>query len=125
MKHYLSSGTNVYTYWNTSLEKGGVSRWGWRQNSLITVNPATRKYTWNYEYYLLKHLSHYVRPGARRIAVSGEFTNMLAFKNTNGSIVLVMQNGTENEVTPRIKIGEDILSLTLRPQSFHTVIING
>ena len=124
MKHYLSNGTNVYTYWNTSLEEGGVSRWGWRQNSLVTVNPLNRTYAYNYEYYLMKHFSHYVRPGAQRVEVAGDFNNMLAFKNTDGSIVLVMQNKENTEVTPRIKIGDDVISLKLNPQSFHTVIIN-
>lgn len=124
MKHYLSNGANVYTYWNTSLEEGGISRWGWSQNSLVTVNPANRTYKYNYEYYLMKHFSHYVRPGAKRVAVSGEYTNMLAFKNTDGSIVLVMQNKEDKAQSPRIKIGEDVISVNLKPQSFHTIIIN-
>ncbi|GEM_PF-24697 len=124
MKHYLSNGTNVYTYWNTSLEEGGVSRWGWSQNSLVTVNPANRTYKYNYEYYLMKHFSHYVRPGAKRVNGSGEYTNMLAFKNTDGSIVLVMQNKEDKIQSPRIKVGEDVISVNLKPQSFHTIIIN-
>ena len=124
MKHYLSNGTNVYTYWNTSLEEGGISRWGWSQNSLVTVNPANRTYKYNYEYYLMKHFSHYVLPGAKRLPVTGEYTNMLAFKNTDGSIVLVMQNKENEKITPTVKIGEDVISFTLEPQSFSTVVIN-
>lgn len=124
MKHYLSNGTNVYTYWNTSLEEGGISRWGWSQNSLVTVNPANKTYKYNYEYYLMKHFSHYVLPGAKRLAVSGEFDNMLAFKNTDGSIVLVMQNRENQPVTPKVKIGEDVISFTLEPQSFSTIVVN-
>ena len=38
MKHYLRSGASAYLYWNISLKKGGVSRWGWAQNSLVTVD---------------------------------------------------------------------------------------
>jgi len=39
MKHYLRNGASAYLYWNVSLKKGGVSRWGWAQNSLVTVDP--------------------------------------------------------------------------------------
>jgi len=123
MKHYLSNGTNVYTYWNTSLEEGGVSRWGWSQNSLVTVDPQTRSYKYNYEYYLIKHFSHYVRPGAKRLGISGEFTNMLAFRNADGTIVLVMNNSENTEISPRIQVGEETLSIKLKPQSFHTLVI--
>jgi glucosylceramidase len=123
MKHYLSSGTNVYTYWNTSLEQGGVSRWGWSQNSLITVNPATKTYKYNYEYYLMKHFSHYILPGAKRIAVSGESDDILAFGNGDGSLVLVMHNRQKEEIARRIKINESVLSVTLPPESFNTIAV--
>ena len=39
MKHYFHSGASAYMYWNIALRKGGVSRWGWAQNSLVTVDP--------------------------------------------------------------------------------------
>jgi glucosylceramidase len=123
MKHYLSNGTNVYTYWNTSLEEGGISRWGWSQNSLITVDPKTRTYKYNYEYYLMKHFSHYVLPGAKRIAVSGESDDILAFGNEDGSIVLVVHNRKKEETARRIKINEAVLSVTLQPESFNTIAI--
>ena len=66
MKHYLTHGVNAYMYWNTSLNEGGISRWGWKQNSLVSVNPVKRTFKFNHEYYLIKHFSHYVRPGAVR-----------------------------------------------------------
>lgn len=124
MKHYLSNGANVYDYWNTSLEEGGVSRWGWSQNSLITVNPETRTYKFNYEYYLMKHFSHYVYAGARLLPISGNFDDLLGFRNPDGSIVLVMCNGDVAEKPVRIKVGEKIVSLTLSGNSIHTIKIN-
>ncbi len=123
MKHYLSNGTNVYTYWNTSLEEGGISRWGWRQNSLITVDPATKKYKYNYEYYLMKHVSHYVLPGAQFLPVSGEFTNMLAFRNQDGSIVLVLNNKEEQVKATGIKLGDKVVLMELQPNSINTIVV--
>jgi O-Glycosyl hydrolase len=123
MKHYLTNGTNVYTYWNTSLEEGGVSRWGWRQNSLITVDPKTKTYKYNYEYYLMKHFSHYVLPGAKRLEITGESDDILAFKNEDNSIVIVAHNGTKEDVVRKIKINEDVISIPLKPESFNTVVV--
>ena len=123
MKHYLSNGANVYTYWNTSLEEDGMSRWGWRQNSLVTVDPKTKTYKYNYEYYLMKHFSHYVLPGAKRLDVTGEADDILAFKNEDNSIVIIAHNGTKEDVVRRIKIDEDIISIPLKPESFNTVVI--
>lgn len=31
--HFLHNGAGAYTYWNMVLDEGGVSTWGWRQNS--------------------------------------------------------------------------------------------
>lgn len=46
MKHYLSNGVNIYDYWNISLLKRGISRWGWAQNSLVTVDSEPQTYTY-------------------------------------------------------------------------------
>ncbi|MDR1594131.1 MAG: beta-glycosidase [Prevotellaceae bacterium] len=123
MKHYLNNGTNVYDYWNTSLEEGGMSRWGWRQNSLVTVNKENKTYKFTYEYYLLKHLSHYVLPGAQRLATSGTFTNLLVFRNTDNSYVLMIQNDKDTVINPAIKIDGYNIKPILEPNSFNTIVI--
>jgi glucosylceramidase len=123
MKHYLNNGTNTYEYWNTSLEEGGMSRWGWRQNSLVTVNKEKKTCKFTYEYYVLKHLSHYVLPGAQRLATSGTFSNLLVFKNTDNSYVLAIYNDKDTEIKPVIKIGEYNISAVLKPNSFNTITL--
>ena len=121
LKHYINNGTNVYDYWNISLEEGGVSRWRWRQNSLVTVNKENRSFKFTYEYYVMKHVSHYVLQGAKFLPVSGEFDDMLAFRNTDGRYVLIIHNETETEINPVIQIGDRIISITIKPQSFNTI----
>ncbi|MDR3250622.1 MAG: beta-glycosidase [Tannerella sp.] len=123
MKHYFNNGTNVYDYWNISLENGGLSRWGWSQNSLVTVDKDARTYKFTYEYYLLKHVSGYVSPGARLLPVSGEFSDILAFQNPDGAYVLVIHNANDAEIKPVIKIGDRVFSAPLKPKSFNTVIL--
>ena len=123
MKHYLNSGANAYLYWNISLKKGGISRWGWSQNSLVTVDEAAKTYQFNYEYYLLKHLSHYVKPGAKRLTTSGTYTNLLAFQNPDKSVVIVAQNDSNTDRAVRIKLGKQTLVPTLKADSFNTLVL--
>ena len=123
MKHYFTSGANAYMYWNISLQQGGVSRWGWKQNSLVTVDTATRKFSFNHEFYLLKHLSHYVKPGARLLTIKGGFDDLLAFKNIDNSIVIVVQNDGGTDKTVHIKIGGNMIEPMLKADSFNTFLI--
>ena len=107
MKHYLQSGASAYLYWNISLKKGGVSRWGWAQNSLVTVDTDAGTFAYTHEYYLMKHLSAFVRPGARRVeAVSWNgYENQLAFVNPDGSSIVVIQNDMSEPQPVRIAVG--------------------
>jgi len=121
MQHYIKSGANAYLYWNISLEEGGFSRWGWQQNSLVTVNAQTKTFRFNHEYYLLKHVSHFVQSGAKLLKTSGDFTNILAFQNPDNQIVIVVYNDSDTEKKLSIKIGDKTLSPTLKAKSFNTL----
>ena len=102
MRTYFGGGVSAYMYWNISLEKGGISRWGWAQNSLVVVDPASKSFVFTPEYYVMKHLSHYVAAGAYKVATSGNFNNLLAFVNHDGSVVVAMAN--ENDAPQKLKI---------------------
>ncbi len=123
MKHYLKNGASSYLYWNISLDQGGFSRWGWQQNSLITVDPETNTYRFNHEYYLLKHVSHFVQPGAKRINTSGSFENVLAFVNPDHSIVCVLQNETSDARKIIINLNGKIIQLFVEANSFNTIVL--
>ena len=125
MKHYLRNGASAYLYWNISLKKGGVSRWGWAQNSLVTVDEGARTYAYTHEYYLMKHLSHCVRPGARRLETASwtGYENQLAFANPDGSIVIVIQNDLSEPLPVRIRVGETTVAPVLPADSFSTLVV--
>ncbi len=123
LKHYLTSGASAYLYWNIALKQGGLSRWGWRQNSLVIVDEAAHTYQWTHEYYLLKHLSHYVRPGARRLTTTGPYDNLLAFQNPDESIVVVAQNAGPAARTVSIRVGQRVLAPQLPADSFSTLVL--
>jgi glucosylceramidase len=123
MKHYFGNGANAYMYWNTSLKQGGISTWGWKQNSLVSVDTLHKTFTYNYEYFLLKHLSHFVKPGARRLQTIGEFQDLLAFENKDQTVILIVRNDTNEDRVIRIKVGSKMISPILKADSFSTLVI--
>ena len=123
MKHYISNGANAYMYWNLSLDKDGFSRWGWRQNSLVSIDLQKETFTYNYEYYLLKHVSHFVMPGARLLKTNGTFTSLLAFVNPDSSIVLIARNDDKSDKKINIKIGSKEINPFLKADSFNTFVV--
>jgi len=127
MKHYLRGGANAYLYWNVALAKGGVSRWGWAQNSLVTVDTVARSYVFTHEYSLMKHLCACVRPGARRLETVSwtGYENQLAFANPDGSVVVVIQNDLSEPLPVRIRVADKTVAPTLPADSFNTLVLRG
>jgi glucosylceramidase len=79
-----------------ALAPGGLSTWGWPQNSLLTIDPITHSVTRNPEYYVLKHYSAAVRPGAVQLAAAGRFAAQgSAYANPDGSLAVVVQNALD------------------------------
>ncbi|MFT3797193.1 glycoside hydrolase family 30 protein [Microbacterium sp.] len=125
MKHFLAGGANAYMYWNISLEEGGVSRWGWTQNSLVVVDPATRSYRFTPDYYVLKHVAAFVQPGARFIdtwSFNG-FDDQLVFANPDGSSVVVIRNDVNEDVEVNIMLDGRMVAPTLPADSLSTIVV--
>jgi glucosylceramidase len=125
MKHFFQNGTSAYNYWNISLEKGGVSRWGWKQNSFVVVDPDSKSFTFTHEYYLMKHVSHFVQPGAKYLPTFSwtGHENQIAFANPDGSTVMVLQNDLSEEMPVSVLIGDRSFSATLPADSFNTLVV--
>lgn len=97
INHYLRNGATAYTYWNMILDDQD-STWGWWQNSLFTITADTHEVRRNPEYYVMRHFSHFVKPGAHVLGTTGHFNSMaIAFRNPDGTIVVVAQNALEEE----------------------------
>jgi len=123
--HYFINGVNGYIYWNMVLEPEGMSTWGWKQNSMITINPASQTVIYNPEYYVMKHFAHYIGAGAVRLALRGPWCgNALAFRNAQGQRIIVVANPFKNERKLSIDLGNGkLLQRQLEPESFHTIVI--
>jgi glucosylceramidase len=97
----FNSGTVAWTDWNILLdETGGPNH---VQNFCFApVHADTRTGTLLYSnaYYYIGHFSKFIRPGAKRVQTSTSYSNLLttAFENKDGSLVIVVMNGTEKNV---------------------------
>jgi glucosylceramidase len=100
-----------------------MSGWGWPQNALITVDAKAGHFHLNPDYYLLAHASHFIKPGAQRLALQSYFgyDNLLAFRNPDGELVLLLQNDMAEPMRIRIVVGKQLLTLNLPADSFNTV----
>jgi glucosylceramidase len=83
----------AYSAWNMVLDTVGASidsKQPWAQNALLTVDTTAKKLNITPTYYVFRHFSQFVAPGAQVVATSGG--DAVAFKNRDGSIVTVMYN---------------------------------
>ena len=123
MKYYLENGASAYMYWNLSLETGGVSRWGWPQNSLVTVNAEDTTFHYNHEYYVLKHVSHFVQRGAQWLPTRGTCQDALAFRNPDGSHAVIVRNESPHSRPLDIALGAQRIPVTLAGDSLSTLSV--
>jgi len=120
MRHYFSNGANAYMYWNMVLDETGKSQWGWKQNSMISINRKTGQVVYNPEFYLMKHLAAYVSPGAYYLPV--ENPDCLAFRDKEQTILLLF-NPLEKENVIKIRIHSKDYAVPLPAGSFNTLIL--
>lgn len=119
INHYLNNGTNSYMYWNMVLDNSGKSTWGWNQNMMISINKETKEVKYNPEYYLMKHLSHYVLPGAFRLKTTGGKEH-LAFINPNGEVILMYVNTDDADKDISVSVNGKIVKIKLKRKSINT-----
>ena len=127
INHYLRNGATAYTYWNMILDDQD-STWGWWQNSLFTITADTHEVRRNPEYYVMRHFSHFVKPGAHVLGTTGHFNSMaIAFRNPDGTIVVVAQNALEEERPFEFADpcnADRGIKVTLAPRSFNTFVLD-
>jgi glucosylceramidase len=122
MKDYVTGGVGGYVYWNMVLPTGGESTWGWKQNSMITIDPKTKAITYNPEFYVMKHLSRFVAPNATLLGVSRFWAaNALAFENPGGEKVLFVVNPFQDARPLTFADGKLRFRVTLDARSFNTL----
>jgi glucosylceramidase len=124
LQHYITNGAGAYFYWNMVLEQGGRSTWGWPQNSMVTVDPATRRATFTPEFYVMKHVAHHVPPRSVRLGLAGDLAgNTLAFETPQRDRVLVTSNPFDTVRPLTIASERGRVTADLPPRSFNTLLL--
>ncbi len=99
----------------------GNSTSNWPQNALLTVDRTAKTLTATPAYYVFRHFSQYVTPGAKRVATTGTAVDTLAFKNPDGSIVAIMYNAGTAARTTTVAIGTARLQFSIPASGFATI----
>ena len=120
--HFFNNSTGSYMYWNMVLDETGKSAWGWPQNSMIVINRKEQKINYTDEFYLFKHLSHFVQPGDYFLK-SSEGKNHLAFQLKGGQVMVLVNNPEENANLIILQVGENIVTAELKPKSINSIIV--
>jgi glucosylceramidase len=68
----------------------------------------------------MKHVSHFVKPGAFRLKTSGG-NDHLAFINPNGTVVLVLVNTAETDQTLTVATSGKSFEITIKAKSFNSL----
>jgi glucosylceramidase len=93
IRDWIRAGATAYSAWNMVLDTVGVgidSTRVWPQNALLTVDTATATLNVTPAYYVFRHLSRFVVPGAKVVATRGG--DALAFRNPDDGEVVVLYN---------------------------------
>jgi glucosylceramidase len=114
----------AYSAWNMVLDtvgKGNDMTRDWAQNALLTVNTSSRTLNLTPAYYVFRHFSQFVDPGARVVGVTGG--DAVAFRNpNNGPVVVVMYNSGAAKTSIVQALGKRV-SFSMPGSGWATVVV--
>ena len=122
LRAWIEEGVHSYSAWNMVLDTVGKNlddQRPWPQNALLIVNRETNTLIETPAYYVFRHLSYFVDPGATRVGVTGG--NALAFANPDGSIVAVLHNSASQPAPTTVAMGGKTYSVDIPAQGFATL----
>jgi glucosylceramidase len=125
IRDWIVAGVNSYNAWNMVLDDVGKSLDSWPQNAPLVVNRSAKTLTRTAAYYVFRHFSYYIAPGATRISATASGTaykgvadsnwnavNAFAFKNPDGAVIVQLYNKGASTVKTTVGVGS-ALSQTL------------
>lgn len=126
MLNDFNSGTAAWTDWNILLdETGGPNHVGNFCFAPVHGNTKTGELLFTNAYYYIGHFSKFIRPGAQRIAAASSRTwlQTTAFRNTDGSIAVVVLNTTDRQTDYQVWLNGQTAAVTSLPHSISTIVI--
>ncbi len=89
---------------------------------MVIINRETKAVTYTDEYYLMKHLSHYMTTGAKLLATNVE-KDCLAFDLGDGRILVHLVNKEEAAKTTSFSVNGKGCEVTMQPKSINTFVL--
>lgn len=123
----FSNWCEAFIDWNLTLdEMGGPNHVGNYCDAPILSDTIKDELIFNSSYYHIGHFSKHINPGAYRIAstCSNNEVKQIAFKNPDGSLVLVLLNETENDYNFNIN-NKMNNTFKLEKRSIMTIVYKG
>lgn len=121
----LNNWTEAWIDWNLMLDQGGgPNHVGNFCSAPILVDAAHDLVLFQISYYYIAHFSRHIRPGAQRIlcASSRDALECTAFRNVDGTLVVVVLNRSEVSVTFWLEIAGRAASTTAPKHSITTLL---
>lgn len=126
----LRNYSKSFVLWNMALdENNGPTVPGFGKSTcrgIVKVNQQTKELTYTLDYYALAHFSALIRPKAVRIDSSSNEASIrsVAFKNTDGSIAVVLFNDGEQTGNVQVNLRNDeLLHLQLESKGALSILI--
>lgn len=122
----FNAGTAAWTDWNILLdENGGPNHVGNFCFAPVHADVKNDKLIYTNAYYYMGHFSKFIRPGAKRIgtASSRDLLQSTAFLNTDGKLVVVVMNQSDEKLKYSLWIKGQAATTTSLPHSIATLVV--
>jgi O-glycosyl hydrolase len=120
---------NGVVLWNMALDtNNGPTNGGCGTcRGVVTIDQSSGNVTYNVDYYALGHASKFLQPGAYRIGSNTFGSNIedVAFKNPDGSKVLIAYNAGSSQSSFKVRWGNESFSYTLNAGAATTFTWSG
>ncbi|WP_036708453.1 glycoside hydrolase family 30 protein [Paenibacillus pinihumi] len=120
MKHVIRTTRNwskSVVWWNIALDErnGPTVLSNSTCRGLVQINQQTKAVKYELDYYTMGHISKFVKQGAHRIdsTMVRDQLESTAFRNPDGSTVLILSNRTDEERVIEINTGKGYTTYTL------------
>lgn len=92
---YFEAGAKLYTYWNMILNETQTSSWGWKQNSLVTIDRNTGDVACLPDMEVMRLLARTVVPGSTLLQSYCFHAPVLAVEKPSGKVGVIFYNRRE------------------------------
>jgi glucosylceramidase len=121
----FNNGTVGWTDWNILLdENGGPNHKGNFCFAPIHADMQTGELIYTPSYYYIGHFSKFIRPNAKRVSTVSSRSSLLStsFVNTNGKMVTIVMNQSENTINYNLIVGTEKSVITIPAHAIQTLV---